>query len=859
MLTTSLMVGAALLAIAGFGGLFSMWWRSEISDDYEILRVASQEFINGRPIVAGELAESVELAEPTEAAEADGAVDELPADAEPASPGREAAGEAEPRSQWILLRNFLVGAGRVARANQEEDLRQRRHLLHEAVPFLESARDAGFPPGRQTDGYRLLGESLFALGRYDDAIAAIRKAIDRSPMLRRSLLRMLAESQLRSPTPQAEQALETIRDLLGDPAIQPQERWAGELIRVRILIALKRWQEASESLRRQLAEPPSSELSLQGAEIEYRDELVLLQAVNRISQAIERYGARPTDPSEDRSRAAEELAETDAVLGDLQREASPGIASQARLWSARALLVQGRFDEALTRLTAVRQHRPFGAEAMLGGLEEIELLASQGNGVELLQATRFLMHELGDRRGFDARLIALDEFQRRLAVALEELRHKGEFQHAIDAARSMSVVFEASEALTQEGLGYRQWAEATLAEGKGAGGEVSPTASVLARTRFRAAGDAFAEAARQEFNSPRFTTTQWSAIDAYQRGRHFSQSIRLLEPYLRYEERRRHPRGLVAFARALLADDKPAQAIEALTTCIVEFPRDPLRYDARLLAALAHAEQGDLDSARALLIDNLQDGELTPQSPAWRDSLLTLGELLYQRGYENDLAADRLSGAEKIALLRDNQGILEQAVRYLDEAVERYWPLPRAESAAYLSARARAMSAHWSRLESQSPEILDAARRTLRAQAEQELKTALDGFVNLRQHLAGRDEEQPLPADGQAILRNCMMAEADVLRDMNRFEEAASAYRAVELRYINEPPALEAIIGRASCARRLGRPQEANKLIRQARVVLQRIPSEWDGRFEQITRHDRAGWQALLAWMNQRIDSDGGV
>jgi tetratricopeptide (TPR) repeat protein len=169
------------------------------------------------------------------------------------------------------------------------------------------------------------------------------------------------------------------------------------------------------------------------------------------------------------------------------------------------------------------------------------------------------------------------------------------------------------------------------------------------------------------------------------------------------------------------------------------------------------------------------------------------------------------------------------------------------------------MSAHWSRLESQSPEILDAARRTLRAQAEQELKTALDGFVNLRQHLAGRDEEQPLPADGQAILRNCMMAEADVLRDMNRFEEAASAYRAVELRYINEPPALEAIIGRASCARRLGRPQEANKLIRQARVVLQRIPSEWDGRFEQITRHDRAGWQALLAWMNQRIDSDGGV
>ncbi len=585
--------------------------------------------------------------------------------------------------------------------------------------------------------------------------------------------------------------------------------------------------------------------------------MLMLRAVVQISQAIDRYGARPLDVNEDRSQVVAELASISEDLNALQREASPQIAAQARLWSARALLAQGMYDEALTQLTAVRQQRPFGAEAILGGLEEIELLASQGRGVETLQTTRYMMRELGDARGFDASLITFEEFQRRLGDALEQLRRNGEFEHAIDVARSLPPVFEVSEALTQEGIGYREWASATIADGTDIGGNVARSASILARARYRAAGDAFAEAAELQFNTEEYLATQWSAIDAYQKGRHFSRSIRLLEPYLLYEERRRQPRGLVAYGRALLAEDKPDTAIDALTSCVIEFPRDPLRYDARLLAALAYAEKGELDKARSLLTDNLQDGELTPQSPAWRDSLLTLGELLYARAYQNYLVAEQSAEDEKIQQLRTNQPVLEEAVRYLDEAVERYWPISRAESAAYLSAQAHVMSSKWPRIESQSPEILDAARRSLRTQADQELQTALDGFITLHKHLANREEEQRLPDAEQAMLRNCLLAEADVLREMNKLEDAASAYRAVELRYMNEPPALEAILGRATCVKELGRPQEADMLVRQASVILQRIPNEWNNRFAETTRYDREGWEELLGWMNQRIDNSG--
>ena len=857
-LTTTLMVVAALAAVGGFGVLFSLWWRTGVADNYEVLRIASQEFVNGRPIVAGELAATVDLEDESDTESIGDPVDESELDETDESPEAKTAAEAKKeRHEWIRLRDFLVGVGKVARAGEEDDLRESRRYLYEAVPYLESSRDAGFPPGRQTEGYRILGESLFRLGRYGEAIDALRATLDRDPTLHRDILPILAEAQLSSLAPRTDQSLQTINQFLRDRSLQLPQKWAGELIRIRALIDLKRWREAGDAIERELRKPQTEELSLQAQEADFRDHIGLLRSVVKIKQAIGRYGDRPADEYEDRSQAAAELAATIQRLGDMQREASPKIAARARLWSARALLIQGRFDEALTHLTAVRQQRPFGAEAIVGGLEEIEILASQGRGVELLQTTGYMMRELGDIRGYDASLITFDEFQRRLAAAIEQLRRTGEYRNAIDTARSLPPVFDVSEALTQEGIGYREWAAATLVDGTDIGGQVARSASTLARARFRAAGDAFAEAAKLQFNTEEYLPTQWSAIDAYQQGRHFAQSIRLLKPYLRYEERRKQPRGLVAFGRALLAEDRPDEAIDALTTCIVEFPRDPLRYDARLLAALAYAENGDLENARALLTDNLQDGELTPQSPSWRDSLLTLGELLYERGYRNFLMSERVEGQERFDLLRENQPILEEAVRYLDESVQRYWPFPRAESAAYLSARAHVMYSKWPRIESQSPEILDAARRSLRAQADHELQTALEGFIALRKHLSSREEEQRLPDREQSMLRNCLMAEADVLREMNQLEDAASAYRAVELRYINEPPALEAILGRASCARRLGRPNEASKLIRQASVVLQRIPTEWNDRFEETTRYDREGWAELLAWMNQRADNNG--
>ena len=854
---------SALVAIASLGYLFALWWQTSVPDEFEVLRIASREFVSGNVIVAGELAETVVLDDSTKGQAL--AIDSSDLGAEPrdrrGSREIEAAQElAAKRRRWSALRDFLVGAGRAARARAEPDMRLRRRMLHEAIPYLQSSERLGFPDGRTAYGYRVLGESLCAVGRYDKAIESLHQAIEEDSSARRELLPLLARSQLNAMAPLTEQSLKTIESLLADPTLMPQQRRSAELIRLRAMIALGMWQRVDETIQqtlqasRRAGSEPSNELR------HHQDELRLLQSIAEITRAINRYGpygGSLVDGAVNRESIAAQLRPAVDRMNRIQREPSHALAAEARLWTARAFRLQGLLERALTQLASVRQQRPFAAESIVSGLEEIELFARLGRGVEVLQTTRYLMREMGDAGGFDGRLMTFVEFQRRLLGAIELLRQQGDFETAIDIARSLPPVFDLVEALTQEGISFRAWAAATIAGGTNASGDVNRNAASAARARYRAAGDAFAQAAALQFDTDEYVDTQWSAIEAYQQGRHFARSLHLLKPYLRYEASGRLPRGLVAYGRALLAEDDPDAAIEALTTCIIEYPRDPLRYDARLLSALAYAEKGDFDSANRLLQDNLQDGELTPQSPAWRDSLLTLGELLYERGYRNHLVAEQSTREQRMRLLRENQPILEEAIRRLDEAVERYWPIPRAEAAAYLSARASVMASLWPKLRSQSDEILEAARRTLRRQADQRLQVALNGFARLHRHLIEREEEQRLRETEQSILRNSLLAEEDVIRDLQRLEDAASAYRTVELRYMNEPPALEAMLGRASCVRELGHDDQAKRLIRQASVILQRIPSEMDGQFVETTRYDRSGWEQLLGWMNQRASAGG--
>ncbi|QEG42724.1 tetratricopeptide repeat protein [Roseimaritima ulvae] len=829
-LSTGLIVAAAIAAIGAFATLFSVWARTTTPGLADTLRIASAEYAAGRPAVAAQLAQSVTFPEDFE------------------------------DQELIHLREFLIGAGIAAAADPEQDRAGWRLAMHEAIPHLQTAASYGFPPGREAEGKRLLGEALLSKGQFSAAAEQLGTAIEAAPALRLQLMPMLIESQLLADDIPPRVALQSVDSLLQWLAPKSPGYFDALMMRGRVLAEQQQWPQARQQFRQVIDECPDAQ--------RVRD-AQLLEAASQVSEAValQEQIASP-EPSPVVMDILEAAMQT---LVELEREPDPLFAARAKLWIAQAYRTMQQSAAAITAATAVRQHRPFNAESIAGGTLEVELLAEQQMGQEALQTTRYLIREIGDPRLFDGRIVRLSEFRRRLTAAADRLRHAGMYQVAVDLARALPPVVPNDEALMLEAIALSDWGDETLRAGRAPTGEIPTEVAAEARRRYHAAGDAYAAAAQARFTTPDYVPTLWTAITAYEKSRDFEHTLELLEPYLRYEDRGMKPRGLITQGRALLALDRPGQALDPLIDCIVEHPRDSLRYEARLIAAMAHAERNELAEARQLLDDNLYDGTLAPESPVWRDSLYLLGQLLYRDAYRNHmLLTENLpeglvpAPAEPIGF-RENQVLLENAIQRLEETAQREQlsvsenrvkddaarleALSRAQHANYLAARSRQMAAHWPAVQAQAPDLLDTARRRLNQTREEHLEKAMLGFKALREKLARREEDQPLSEQELSLMRNCFLAEADVLRESGQWEQAAEAYRGISLRYMNQPAALEAMLGQAHCMESLGKTREAKLIIRQAERVLQRIPPSWDGQFVTTTRYDRQQWQRLLAWM----------
>lgn len=857
MLGTGLLGVAMLAAVGGLGMIVSVVMQSGPPDKLEVLRVATQQFIEDETLVASKLAATVEL--------------------DP---------ENEVEAEWVPTREFLVGIGEVFRARQEPDKQARLMGLNEGIPHLQAAADLGFPLGRQAQGFRMLGEAQHETGAFAEAANALKNAIDNDSLLYRQLMPLVADSVLKAPGTRAEEALGLIDTYLNDPTLDIRLRRQGDLVRIRALTALNDWDRSQQEIdavrgRRDPKEilPDEEQIPL----TEFLNQVELLSAQRALAKIEFEHGIPLPVNSKQRDAIAIALQPAVDRLDGMRRSSNPAIGTQASLWMAKLMLAQGQTEQSIIQLTSVRQQRPLGPAGIAAGIAEAELLSKQGRGIETLQTLGYLIREIGNPKGYDPTAFSLSVFKERLSGVIENLRTAGEYQSAIDLSRLLPPIFEQAEAKLQEGICYQAWAKETLRGGIGPDGTPSRSASEIARAKYRSAGEAYAESAKLDFDTERYLSTLWSAIDAYMEGRNHQKCIELLDPYLRYETRIRRPRGLIAYGQVLLAEGRNDDAIEALTECIVEHERDPLCSDARLFAAMAEKEKGDFDAAKQLLDSNLYDGELAPDSDVFRDSLFMLCESLFQQAFQNSIEIEDAPAQEKPEKLADNQVLLEETIRVLEKAGEHYAKprvqgdngesrhadVPRVNYAAYLKARAHVMAAQWPRMESQLPDRLDSARRKLRATADSELKTALGIFKKLSSELIAIENDHTLTPQDASLMRNCLMMEGDTLMEMasnetgavakQLIEEADGVYLAMSGRFMNEPLALEAIMARSDCLNKLGKTKDAEMQIKFASYVLGSIPPELDNEFEKTTRTDREGWEKLLTWVSGRANNQVGA
>lgn len=741
---------------------------------------------------------------------------------------------------------FLDAASAVDQAFEEPEQQARRAQLAEVIGKLKYSQELGFPESYAREGTLLLADANYHTGDFTGAAKAFEQGIQGRIDAQRLYLQRFADAQLRSPEYSAAAALSSIDQFLALPTIDGIERAQGNLLRARILSDQAAWDDALQAAELARNEPslvPNARLEATKIQLGQAAEMI------RIRQRVS--NAKSLTP-ETRQLIEDTLDE----LVEIARHADERLALDAMLVAGQAQRLLGETEKALGVLGAVRQNHVDPGVSLAGSIEELEILAEHGTAQECVGTATYLARDLGEPAGFDPRLISLEEFRSRLSGVIDSLRQQQRFETAIDVTRELRPIFEPADTLRMEAACYAAWGQSLAAQPQDIDAATKRATTQRSKELHGLAGKAFAKAAELWFTSPQYPDFLWDAIQQYELAHLYEPCLDLLEPYLKYQQRDQLPQGLILKAKALLALQDYAESLRVCDTCIAEFPRDSLAYEARILAAHATRQRGDASAAQAYLEANLHDGLLAPDSRVWRDSLLALGELLYAEAISSHYALTTpkpnqapLPIEEQAVLLRKNQIVFDAAIRRLEEAQTRYPGIREARMATYRAAQAHRYAAHWPKLRAEMADTLDSSRREQNLIHTNHLLAAADGYRKLRSELNTADDDLALTDMEQTMLRNCYLGEADALFSLRKFEDAIATYSAAINRFINEPIALEALVQQSRCFAALDRQADVQRILKQAQQILERIPPEYDGRFAQTTRYDRAGWSQFLQWM----------
>ncbi|XZE54667.1 tetratricopeptide repeat protein [Planctomycetaceae bacterium SH139] len=821
-----MMVLAGVAAAGTFGTFFSVWYRSRVPDAGDTLRIALDEYVAGRFDVSERLAQQVEP-------------------------------DLEEQPEEYRIREFLLGAAGVRKSMAIENPTTMRLGVADAVSHLEWLSETNFPPGRTAEGQRILGLGLRLLGRYAEAIEPLQAAMKENPTLDRELLLPLAEVQLRAGGNNLSGAEQSIQRFLRYPQLASGARDAAHLLQARVHTALGEWTQGRKLLEA-ISDPG------------WQDEVDLRLAQLFIAQAQEIVARDKltAEPDAEIPLVARELLdEAIDVLNQVVYRSDDTNGAAAVYLAATAYRLAGKNAEALSRFASLRQNNKQPAEAIAAGIEEVSLLTEMKQYGDAMLAAKVIVRDIADPRTFDPKWLSLLEFRTRLEATAEALREQGAFAESIELAQTLPPVVDPATALAMQAESQRRWGQFLAREAQQATQPESQTALVQQmRSKFLKAGDTFTEVAQLRFTEPEYIDLIWDAIQSYEQARAFDRSLELLKDYLRYERRTILPRGLIAHGRALLALGRMDEALEPLTVCIEEFPRDSLRYEARLLKAIAQLELGKIEEPQRLLDENLHNSDLSPDSRIFRDSLFVSGESLYRQSLRENLRLSAIVNpaginpngkpdTATIEAFNANQEVILKAINRLSEAVhrdQRYENQIRARRAQYLIAECERLAAYWPGRQAADPETIETTRRRMNQMRIAHLNTANLGFAALKAELAGlREAKMKLSVAEQSMLRNCFMGVADSYFEMGKLAEAADAYQKVTQEFMNEPLALEAMLQQSLCYDKLGDREAAKRLYQLAGDVLKRIPTDQDPSFTRTTRYDRANWESLLGWLQQ--------
>ncbi len=748
----------------------------------------------------------------------------------------EERGEVTPAREPVW--NYIRGVAGVYRAKEKLHSPAHRRILWDSADYLEKCLEPGFPIGYRGQGAYYLGFCYFHTYDWDKAIDTLGEVIDTWPEHRSDALDMMVEACLRDQPPRREEAEELLQRWSKIPGMSESERNRIALARAQIALLDSDWTRVEEllgTISDESAEYQSAKFGRGRAKFE------LARRTNK------------EDPAR-QERLEQALQEFREVMTN--NRTPPDVRRSSAYLKGEVLRLLGRNREAISTLSGLRQSFPNSAEAVAAGISEAEIQLEDGRMSDALETARHVVTDLGDVRLYDERWLPLSELRRRLLQLGRDMREANEFEASNRLASYLPPVFPIADSIELEAENFEAWGkrlEETPAAGASAKDRDQHRRQIDAK--FLLAGDKFRELSRFKLRSTDYPSILWKAIECYQKASQLDKANEILKDYLQYEERPKRPRGLLALGQNYLNAGRWDEVLPPLERCLIEYPDHPGAYSVRLVMARALTEKQKLEEATEMLLNNLYDGNLRPDSQLWRDSLFELGNVIYRRGDQLFLDGELTSTDNwdaRLAKLEQSHKELIAATDRLNEAVVRFDKDRRALEARYALGRAYRSAARFPKQLLDSGRVtIDSVRRKLLVERRQLLESALAGYRDLREALGETQDLMNVPESTQALLRNCFFGEADVLFELGQYEDAIAAYRNVGNRFMNEPEALEALVQISECFRQLGQDDQARRTLTQAEQLLNRIPPEADSKFKAVTRADRARWQQLLVWLKK--------
>jgi tetratricopeptide (TPR) repeat protein len=708
-------------------------------------------------------------------------------------------------AEELKAKPFLLGLIADHDASQAANKQQHR-LRALAARSLDESRILGFPHGRESEGMYLLGKNLYESGQTEESITVLEAALQLDDQQQTDIHRLLSSAYLNLPEPRFHEALAHNIEYLADQQLSQHDRQRAQLERCRIEFGLEDYaacqrtldeltpevagQSQATIMRALLLEHAARALSEDGVVS------IVPEAVDQCRKAIETLERIPRGTADAESSAAD----TSYLLG-------------------RLLLEIGDEATGLAKLAHTQQRWPTTEAGFAAGFAASEHLRRVGREVDAVAAYRDALDALDRETEFRNRWLLLDAVRENALDMYQDCLRQHRFELAIELASACEAIFNRARSLQLQAQAEAQWGRHLLASVTDASSPEGLTQVWQGRRRLRRAGNLYRRLAEIRVATREYPDDLYDAADADLSGHEYTSAVTMFKKYLAVEARKRRPHALLALGEALLAQGRPAEALDSLKECIEFHTRDAALFEARLLASQAYLELGQNALAERLLLDNLDGEALSPTSTEWRDSLFALGRLLYETGR------------------------YREAIARLDEATIRYPNVAAAEEARYLAAESYRRSAR----EVQRQELQEATaegRLSRRREWEQLLQAGLARYEQELSAILGQQEKHPLTPLEEAILRNCFFARGEILIQLGRYQDAIQAYAGATNRYQQKPEVLQAYVQIAACYRRLGQIAEARSTLEQAKYALKHLAEGMA--FDETTNYSQQEWAQLL-------------